>query len=991
MKKFFRNNTFGLFIILLSLLLILLIIFYFSYSSINAKKQNLNVLINIANDNSVNFEKLYNNAFQLRHDRENYSNEIKSLYLKIRDNIDLLKQGGINKTYYYKRIKSLNNRNISIRLAELSRKWKEAEIIVEKITDIPVYISFASKESVNNTQIILNPSYENLLQKLDKTKSDLLQTNKIIADIYNTQFQKSKNNELIFFVVYFIFLLIYIIYLIYVFHKKIYKPLKNHYLNMYSYVYGEEKNNSDESDEIIDIRHVENIYNQLKEKLNHITEFVKRVGEGDFSAEIKNDYKSDLLIDELILMRDNFLKTEEENKLRKLEEQYRIWQNNGLAKFVEILRESNKGIKDLSNRLISNIIEYIKASQGAIFFYHEADNSENSYLELIAAYAYDRQKFVDQKVKIGEGLIGACYLERKSIYLTEIPDSYFIISSGMGFAKPKCLFITPLIHDDKVIGIMEIASFNYLKDYEIEFLEKLAENIATTLSTTAINEKTSQLLIKAQQQAETMQAQEEELRQNLEEMMATQEEAHKRNTELNEIHKAINSSIMVYELNTNGKYVHANDLFLKNFNLSLDELITISHFEITGESFKNYSAYNNFLSQLLKGNQLKKEIIYSLNGKKFVHEEFYNPIHNINEEVEKILVFSYKKITDVSKTDSNTEETEKLKREIETYRKSLEILEQQNEKLEKEKEKLSNDLLGMSQNLKNNELLFDEIFNASIDGIIELDNQGIIIKANNAFKLLSGKTLKELTERHISAIFDELSFINGFADISEIIDRFKNVISITLENQQGEIIPVLIKGIAFIISDKYHYLLIIRNNAEVTKLNDKIQKLKEEWENKEFELLSKINELINERKTLKEDSPEHLTEDIEKGFVVWYKKYNLNIPEIDEQHKRIIKLLNEFKQACDDGKSVNELNKLFKNLVNYTSYHFHNEESYFKKYAYKDADNHSIEHKKIIDIMQNIQNKLVNKEYLLTILEQLKDELINHFISIDVKYVHLFR
>ncbi len=124
----------------------------------------------------------------------------------------------------------------------------------------------------------------------------------------------------------------------------------------------------------------------------------------------------------------------------------------------------------------------------------------------------------------GEGLVGQCYLEKDIIYLTEIPENYIRIKSGLGDANPRTIVITPIKRDNDLEGVMELASFNKLEAYEVDFLKEAGESIAVALNTAKVNDRTKILYEESQQQAEEMRAQEEEMRQNMEELSATQEE-----------------------------------------------------------------------------------------------------------------------------------------------------------------------------------------------------------------------------------------------------------------------------------------------------------------------------------------------------------------------------------------------------------------------------------------------------------------------------------
>jgi methyl-accepting chemotaxis protein len=256
--------------------------------------------------------------------------------------------------------------------------------------------------------------------------------------------------------------------------------------------------------------------NKLVSSLKKKVQFAEQIGEGDFSPDYKPVGEKDVLGVSLLSMRNNLKKASEEDKKRS-------WATEGLAKFVDILRSNNAQTANLSENILTNLVKYLKANQGTMFVVND-DNERDIHLELVACYAYDRKKYVEKRIEIGEGLVGQAYLEKDIIFLTEVPDNYVTITSGLGDANPRCVLIVPLKMNEKVYGIIEIASFVPFEKYMIEFTEKLGESIASTIATTKINDRTSSLLAQTQMQAEEMRAQEEEMRQNMEELQATQEE-----------------------------------------------------------------------------------------------------------------------------------------------------------------------------------------------------------------------------------------------------------------------------------------------------------------------------------------------------------------------------------------------------------------------------------------------------------------------------------
>jgi putative methionine-R-sulfoxide reductase with GAF domain len=208
-------------------------------------------------------------------------------------------------------------------------------------------------------------------------------------------------------------------------------------------------------------------------------------------------------------------------------EKKRIWASQGLSELNQLLR----AVDDLSeayDQVISWTVKYLKANQGSLYVLEE--ETAEKVLELKACYAYNRKKFIEQKIQIGEGLVGQSFLEEEYIHLTEIPQNYVRITSGLGEANPNSILIMPLMVNDKVEGILELASFSKFEAHQIDFLQKAGESIASTIARHRINIRTMRLLEESQETTEQMRAQEEEMRQNLEEFSALQEEMQRKET-----------------------------------------------------------------------------------------------------------------------------------------------------------------------------------------------------------------------------------------------------------------------------------------------------------------------------------------------------------------------------------------------------------------------------------------------------------------------------
>jgi PAS domain S-box-containing protein len=253
-------------------------------------------------------------------------------------------------------------------------------------------------------------------------------------------------------------------------------------------------------------------------RVQTLSQFIEAVSAGNYDIELNasGEGEVDNLTATLINMRNKLKQNAEDDRKRN-------WSTSGQAQIGEILRAMTSTSSELYDNIIRFLVKYTKSNQGGLFILND-DNEGDKYLELVACYAFERKKYLQKRITIGDGLVGQCFLEGETIYLLEVPKEYISITSGLGGANPDCLLIVPMKVNDKIYGVIELASFNKYEPHEIDLVQKLAESIGSTISNVKVNETTRILLEKTQQQAEEMKSQEEEIRQNMEELEATQEE-----------------------------------------------------------------------------------------------------------------------------------------------------------------------------------------------------------------------------------------------------------------------------------------------------------------------------------------------------------------------------------------------------------------------------------------------------------------------------------
>ncbi len=290
--------------------------------------------------------------------------------------------------------------------------------------------------------------------------------------------------------------------------------------------------------------------------------FSRNLTHGILTPFDKNRKDSHELLESLNELRETLIKNTETEAARANEDRKRNWASEGLAMFGEILRVQEDKMEDLAYKLISTLVKYLKANQGG-FFLIETDSSHKKTIQMLACHAYDRKKFANKTIQWGEGLIGTCALEKKTIYLLDIPEHYLTISSGLGKANPGVLVIIPMLVNGEVQGIIEIASFIKFEEYQIEFIEKVADSIAMTLTNIRGNLRTTNLLRETQAQAKELALQEEKMRQNMEELKATQEQAAIQAERFISFSTSVNHTMIRAEYDKDGNLLYANTKFLK--------------------------------------------------------------------------------------------------------------------------------------------------------------------------------------------------------------------------------------------------------------------------------------------------------------------------------------------------------------------------------------------------------------------------------------------
>lgn len=380
--------------------------------------------------------------------------------------------------------------------------------------------------------------------------------------------------------------------------------------------------------------------NSMAEILKNATDFTTKIGEGKLDAEYQglDENHDNSLATSLLQMRGKMQESAKADKERS-------WVNEGLAKFADILRNNNDNIEELSYQIISNLVKFMEANQGALFVLTEPeDENEEVKIILESAYAYERRKRIKKEISVGEGLVGQSVQEGDKLYLTEVPEDYVEIKSGLGDTLPRCVLIVPLKINDETKGVVEIASIQEIPPYKIDFVEKLGENIASTIASTKTNERTKKLLAESQEMTEQMRSQEEEMRQNMEEMEATQEEMGRAQTEMAEKEANLNALInnttdSIILIDTDYKIILMNDVIKNRYKGTQYEKMKegSNALEMLGDVRDEWKGYYD---RVFKGEFLSFTIKSSVKGEDSYRHYDIHPIKQKDGTITGASVFS---------------------------------------------------------------------------------------------------------------------------------------------------------------------------------------------------------------------------------------------------------------------------------------------------------------------------------------------------------------
>lgn len=390
-----------------------------------------------------------------------------------------------------------------------------------------------------------------------------------------------------------------------------------------------------------DLLEIEDSLIKLSDHIQNATQFATHIGEGKLNTNHGSINENDSLGKALLEM---------QNKLQEVadEEGKRNWAVNGIAQFSELLRQQQHAeLNELSYQFIKDLVKYLDGNQGGVFLINEED-SDDKFIELTGCYAYERRKQLKKRLEMEEGLIGQAILEKDTLYIEDLPDNYINITSGLGKKLPTSILIVPIKVNEEIFGVVELAFFEFLEKYQIDFVENVCETFGSTLSSSKMNLRTKKLLSDSQSINLELQQKEEQMRQNAEELQSTQEELSRKLSELEtetnlsqNIIDAINKTNATIEFDLSGKILSVNDMYLSVMGFTRDELVGKNEAQLIPKDEVDSGRYKMLWDSLQNGSFMAGEYRrVSKGGREVWLNGTYNPIFDISGKPFKIIQFA---------------------------------------------------------------------------------------------------------------------------------------------------------------------------------------------------------------------------------------------------------------------------------------------------------------------------------------------------------------
>ncbi|HWF40385.1 MAG TPA: HAMP domain-containing protein, partial [Candidatus Acidoferrales bacterium] len=263
----------------------------------------------------------------------------------------------------------------------------------------------------------------------------------------------------------------------------------------------------------------DNLTNQVRA----IAEVATAVTKGDLTRSIQVEASGEVaeLKDNINTMIDNLRLTTDRNNEQD-------WLKTNLARVTGML-QGQRDLTTVGRMLLSELAPLVNAQQGVIY---QMESDESSDMALLSAFADDHRDGHAEHLKVGDGLVGQCAAEKRRVLITELPAHTVPIRSGLFQSVPSNVIVLPVLFEDRVKAVIELASLSNFTASHLAFLEQLTASIGIVLNSIEATMQTEALLKQSQQLAAELQAQQKELQQTNEQLAQKAQQLAEQNVEV---------------------------------------------------------------------------------------------------------------------------------------------------------------------------------------------------------------------------------------------------------------------------------------------------------------------------------------------------------------------------------------------------------------------------------------------------------------------------
>lgn len=248
---------------------------------------------------------------------------------------------------------------------------------------------------------------------------------------------------------------------------------------------------------------VNQLAGNLTTQVRSIAEVATAVTQGDLTRSITVDARG-----EVLQLKDNINQMIVNLRTTTVTNNEQDWLKSNLAKLTSMM-QGQRSVQALSQLIMNELTPVVSAQYGA--FYEAIGPTESPILSLVSSYAYSKRKHVSNRFALGEGIVGEAALEKKTILLTDVPEDYVHVISGLGEARPKNIGVFPVVFEGELKAIIELGSFQNFSKIHLALLEQLTQGIGIVFNLIGAGTRTEALLKELQTSNVTLEGRSKEL------------------------------------------------------------------------------------------------------------------------------------------------------------------------------------------------------------------------------------------------------------------------------------------------------------------------------------------------------------------------------------------------------------------------------------------------------------------------------------------------